>query len=586
MAARRNIPALLGGLGGGAAAIALGAVTAFAFWAATDNSNTNVAQSVLNSIPQGATPSTPTTNTPNGNTVTITFAQATTTLGHAPITTYNLRRFPAGGGAPTTVSTSCSSSAGTTTCTKSSVPDGSWKYTDAPNIGTNWVGLDSGKSAAVTVDTTAPAVAVAYPVTSTIYGTNWSGTISGTSSDATSGVASVAVALEDTTAGKWWNGSSFTPTVQTFVPVTSGTTSWSLTMAGSKLTSGHAYSVVGQATDGAGNVGSSPAVTFTYNTSPPTVAVTYPVTTSIYGANWTGAITGTASSNSASALASASVALEDTTAGKWWNGSSFTPTVQTFVPVTSGTTSWSLTMAGSKLTSGHAYSVVGQATDGAGNVGSSPAVTFTYNTSPPTVAVTYPVTTSIYGQPTRPAPSTGAAELELGLCSGKRERRPRRHRRAAESCERGPSFTPTVQTFVPVTSGTTSWSLTMAGSKLTSGHAYSVVGQATDGAGNVGSSPAVTFTYNTSPPTVAVTYPVTTSIYGANWTGAITGTATAHSGSAVLSATVALEDTTAGMWWNGTSFASCEPNLRAGQRNHELDPGSWAGNLTSATATA
>ena len=109
---------------------------------------------------------------------------------------------------------------------------------------------------------------------STIYGTNWNGAITGTASDATSGVASVTVAVKDTTTGMWWGGSAFDQSSQTFVPVTTGTTSWSLTFGAGNLTSSHGYSVVAKATDNATNSGTSSTVTFTYNTTAPTVTAT------------------------------------------------------------------------------------------------------------------------------------------------------------------------------------------------------------------------------------------------------------------------------------------------------------------------
>ncbi len=345
-------------------------------------------------------------------------------------------------------------------------------------------------------------MAVAYPVTSTIYGTNWAGTISGTSSTSSgSAVASASVSVKDTTANKWWDGTSFAAVSSTFVPATSGTTSWSLTFGAGHLTSGDSYSVTGQATDGAGNSGtSSPATTFTYNTTAPSVGVSYPVNSTLYGTNWAGAITGTSSSNSGSAVASASVALEDTTAGKWWNGASFTPTLQTFVPVTSGTTSWSLTFAATNLTSGHAYSVTGQATDGAGNIGaSSPTTTFTYDTSAPSVAVTYPVASTTYGANwTGTITGTAGSNTSSGLSSVTV---------AVENTTTtkwwtGTSFSAASQTFVAA-AGTTSWSLALAASNLVTSDTYTVTAKATDGVANTASTSAVPFTYSTAAPTLS-----------------------------------------------------------------------------------
>src|ERR1035441_1777736 len=62
-----------------------------------------------------------------------------------------------------------------------------------------------------TTDPTAPTASITYPVDSTTYGADWTGTITGTAS---STVASTEVAIEDTSATRWWNGSSFSDATQ------------------------------------------------------------------------------------------------------------------------------------------------------------------------------------------------------------------------------------------------------------------------------------------------------------------------------------------------------------------------------------
>jgi hypothetical protein len=221
-----------------------------------------------------------------------------------------------------------------------------------------------------------------YPVNKTSYGTNWAGSITGTASSnsgAGTTIASVSVAIENTTTDKWWNGTSFAATTQSFVPA-SGTASWTLALPASNLVSGDTYSVIAEATDGLGNVATSTAVAFTYCTAPPTVTITYPVNKTAYGTNWTGSITGTASSNAGSGttISTVAVAIENTKTDKWWNGTSFGATTQSFVAA-SGTMSWSRALAASNLTSGDTYSVIAEATDSLGSVGTSTAVSFTYS---------------------------------------------------------------------------------------------------------------------------------------------------------------------------------------------------------------
>ena len=115
----------------------------------------------------------------------------------------------------------------------------------------------------VTVDNTSPTVSISSPVNGTAYtSSTWPGSITGTASDPTSGIVSTAVAIEDTTSARWWNGSSFSATGQTFVSTTYSSPSWSYALAATNLTAGHSYTVVGRATDTAGNIGTSATVNF------------------------------------------------------------------------------------------------------------------------------------------------------------------------------------------------------------------------------------------------------------------------------------------------------------------------------------
>ena len=61
--------------------------------------------------------------------------------------------------------------------------------------------------------------------------------------------------------------------------------------------------------------------------------------TSTYGTNWSGTMRGTASASGGTIVTGVGVAIENTTTGKWWNGTGFSATSQTSVAA-SGTTSW------------------------------------------------------------------------------------------------------------------------------------------------------------------------------------------------------------------------------------------------------
>jgi len=406
-----------------------------------------------------------------------------------------------------------------------------------------------------------PTVTITYPINNTTYGSNWGGEITGTASAGTgASIKSVSVAIEDTATKLWWNGTSFSATSRSFEPVTSGTTTWSLLFGAGNLTSGVTYSVVAKATDSAGNTGTSETVDFTYcvHTAPPTVTITYPVNGTTYGANWGRTITGTASAGTGSTISKVKVSIQQGSSSCWTgSGDTFTASCPSYLAVTSGTTSWTLAVPSTDLTSGDSYKVTAQATDSYENVGTSSTVAFTYNNSPPTVTITYPVNKTTYGTDwagkitgSSSATSTGSTvqSVKVSIQQG------------SGSCwtGSGKTYTTSCPNYLAVTSGTTSWSLTIPSTDLTNGDSYSVVAQATDSLGNLGTSLTVAFTYNSSPPSVTITYPVNKTTYGTNWTGKITGTASSNSGASttIASVSVAIEDTKTGKWWNGSSFSA------------------------------
>ena len=288
---------------------------------------------------------------------------------------------------------------------------------------------------------------------------------------------------------------------------------------------------------------------------PPTVSVTYPVDGTTYGADWTGTITGTASPNSGpgATITGTRVAIEDTSTKLWWSGSSFSVGTQTFVAAT-GTTTWMLSLAAQSLVPGDTYTVVAQATDSLGNLGTSSTVSFTYiiPTAPPAVVVTYPVDGTTYG-PNWTGTITGTASPNSGPGATITGTRVAIEDTSTKLWWSGSSFSVGTQTFVAAT-GNTTWMLAMPANNLTSGGTYKVVAEATDSLGKVGTSSTVTFTY-TPQPTVTITYPVDGTTYGADWTGTITGTASAGPGATISSVSLAIEDTTTKQWWNGTSFS-------------------------------
>lgn len=124
-------------------------------------------------------------------------------------------------------------------------------------------------SDSVGLDTGLPGSAI---VTAGPYGPlNWPGEVAGTAADAYSGVARVEVQCERSDTGECWSGTGWAPG-QTWVTA-SGTTAWSLGLAGDAIPEGPLITVRSRAVDRAGNVQSPEALSqFTYDGTPPSGA--------------------------------------------------------------------------------------------------------------------------------------------------------------------------------------------------------------------------------------------------------------------------------------------------------------------------
>jgi len=145
----------------------------------------------------------------------------------------------------------------------------------------NWV-----SSAATTTvtpaagDTTAPTLAVTFPVASGRYSTaRWNAGcatagICGTASDS-SGVASVQFSLrKGQTSGNYWNGTTFGSTTESYLTA-SGTTSWQAAIAATALSDGQTYTLHVKATDAASPANTTSPVlsqTFVYDATAPSAS--------------------------------------------------------------------------------------------------------------------------------------------------------------------------------------------------------------------------------------------------------------------------------------------------------------------------
>jgi hypothetical protein len=89
----------------------------------------------------------------------VTWAASTLTGGQA-VTEYQVKRYDATTLVAQTILSACTGTVAATTCIESAVPTGQWKYSVTPVFATNWVGVESAKSATVAVDGIAPTNAV------------------------------------------------------------------------------------------------------------------------------------------------------------------------------------------------------------------------------------------------------------------------------------------------------------------------------------------------------------------------------------------------------------------------------------------
>ncbi len=337
------------------------------------------------------------------------------------------------------------------------------------------------------------------------------------------------------------------------------------------------------ATDLVGNVSSPTTITTHVDGTTPSASVTFPANGGTYNASgWTnggtspcgaaGTICGQATDTGGGGIPGANAITLTITnpGGMSWNGTSFASGTNTVNPTTynAATGLWTYTFPTGNLVPNGTYSVAAQATGVVENVSSVATNTFVFDATPPSVAVTSPVSGSTYGPnwsgtisgTRRPAAERASPECGLAI-----------ENTTTGKWWNGTSFSATSQTFVAAT-GTTSWTYGLAATNLATGDAYSVTAQATDSATNVGTSTPNTFTYSTAAPKAAVTYPVSGTTYGPNWSGTISGTASASGGTIITGVGVAIENTTTGKWWNGIGLQRDEPDLRRRVGDDQLVP--------------
>jgi hypothetical protein len=207
--------------------------------------------------------------------------------------TYTVQRQLNGGGYSALSNGGCSGSLAynTASCTDtlpSSPTTGTYSYQVVAHYHT-WTATSNAVTVTANLDQTPPSTTISSPVNGTSYSTSAftagcapAGTgICGAASDSglgNDGVTAVGVSIRNG-AGKYWDGSGFTLSSETFQPVTSGGTA---SGSGAALwfysftpPADGSYTIDVKATDGAGNstqAGSYTSATFTYDTTPPAIS--------------------------------------------------------------------------------------------------------------------------------------------------------------------------------------------------------------------------------------------------------------------------------------------------------------------------
>lgn len=248
---------------------------------------------------------------------------------------------------------------------------------DGPLTIKAWSTNSGGSSTVLTTsavkDTAGPAPTVTSPATGS-YVASTTPTISGAAG--TQAGDSGHSGDGSTVTVKIYAGATVTGTpVQTLTGTVSGGT-WTVTP--SALTGNAQYTVQVTQSDGAGNSGSATS-TFVIDSAAPTVTLTAPTSGSTT-TTLTPTFTGTAGKQAADSTHSADGSSVTVTV---YAGSSASGTpVQTLTATVGTGGAWSVA-ASSALTAGQQYTAVASQTDGAGNTGSSAAVSFTAGPLPP-----------------------------------------------------------------------------------------------------------------------------------------------------------------------------------------------------------
>jgi hypothetical protein len=370
---------------------------------------------------------------------------------------YTVTRYATGSSTPITPAAGCagtrSGSAAQLSCTESSVPEGSWRYTVTPLL-RNWRGSESALSASAVVDVTAPAVTLTAPANNG-WTNNQKPTFSGAAGTDSGDLTTVTV--------KIYAGATATGTPVQTLTTTAGAGAYSVAPP-SNLGQG-TYTAQASQSDSAGNTASSSANTFAVDIIAPIVTLTAP-------AAWTNSQRPTISGAAGTATGDLT-----TITVKIYAGATATGTPVQTLTTTAGAGAYSVAPS-SNLAQG-TYTAQASQSDSAGNTGTSSARTFIVDTTAPAVTVNSTCTTNGHG-----VNQTAGVSGVAGIASGDSTT-------ITVVIYNGTGTGGTVFQTQTITASGATWS---AGSNTLTNHAtYTVQATQTDAAGNTAISSTCTF---------------------------------------------------------------------------------------------
>ena len=304
----------------------------------------------------------------------------------------------------------------------------------------------------------------------------------------------------------------------------------------------------GTASDMAGNLApaSGPSTTCTVDNTPPTSTIGFPTAAYYNAAGWgSGIISGSSADTGGGAVASVQVSIEDATTGLWFDGSGFNAATQQWLTSSGTLPAWSYSLPSSLLSDGSSYALYSQATDNVGNVQASPVATtsFTYDVTPPTIAIGAPSAAITSGGPISYTVTYADANFNTSTLAPGNITLDATGSATGTLAVSGTGLTRTVT--VSNISGNGSLGIAIA------------AGTASDMAGNLApaSGPSTTCTVDNTPPTSTIGFPTAAYYNAAGWgSGIISGSSADTGGGAVASVQVSIEDTTTGLWFDGSGF--------------------------------